>query len=173
MQQNEKIEKIAGTPPKAGHEAYPLVGISKTVDLGDGQTAAFVFNVKENRKEAAMTAILSAVDSFESGIPTTIDGRIGWICDKLKEVSADVGEIKKSTDLVLEQTSGKQTMLSEFIESAGLPVKVYNILIEYIAQFGDVPLDSVLKGNFLKLRNAGNGSWKLFTDSRELYCRKP
>jgi uncharacterized protein with gpF-like domain len=86
-----------------------------------------------------------------------------------------VREIKKSTSAVYKsdvRQSYSGIKLSEFLDNSDITAKMYNILVQYMTQFGDVVLQSVLKGNFLKIRNAGKESWTQFNDVRQSYLTK-
>jgi hypothetical protein len=58
--------------------------------------------------------------------------------------------------------------ITDFLRSdTNTGIRVEHILIEYRSSFGDCDIDDVIKGNFLKIRNAGGKSWSEFVTARE------
>lgn len=71
---------------------------------------------------------------------------------------------------LIKQSPIIQTTLNEFLQkSKDIPTLLRNALCEYLEAFGDLPLDTVSKRNFYKIRNAGQKSWLKFEELREGY----
>lgn len=71
------------------------------------------------------------------------------------------------------QSSIIQPSLIDFLQNCkNLPAYIERILAEYIRIYGDIPLNNVVKAEFIRFRNAGKKSWMLFNELRNEYISR-